>query len=56
MTKMVIERPHSRNSIAATWRYEAAIALANHQARVLWALLSRGASYRPTPHLINPRA
>jgi transposase len=28
----------------------AAVALANHNARVLWALLSRGASYRPTPH------
>jgi transposase len=27
----------------------AAVALANHNARVLWALLSRGASYRPVP-------
>lgn len=27
----------------------AAVALANHNARVLWALLSRGASYSPTP-------
>ena len=27
----------------------AAVALANHNARVLWALLSRGASYCPTP-------
>jgi transposase len=27
----------------------AAVALANHNARVLWALLSRGSSYRPTP-------
>ena len=26
----------------------AAVALANHHARVLWALLSRGSSYRPT--------
>src|SRR5882762_2089182 len=28
----------------------AAVALANHNARVLWALLSRGTSYRPAPH------
>jgi transposase len=28
----------------------AAVALANHNARVLWALLSRGASYCPTAH------
>ena len=27
----------------------AAVALANKNARVLWALLSRGQSYRPTP-------
>jgi transposase len=32
----------------------AAVALANHNARVLWALLSRGASYCPTPHRSFP--
>ena len=30
----------------------AAVALANHNARVLWALLSRGSSYCPTPQLL----
>ncbi|MGH7923366.1 MAG: IS110 family transposase [Candidatus Binatus sp.] len=28
----------------------AAVALANHNARVLWALLTRGSNYRPAPH------
>ena len=28
----------------------AAVALANHNARVLWALLSHGSSFSPTPH------
>jgi transposase len=32
----------------------AAVALANHNARVLWALLSRGSSYCPTPQRSFP--
>ena len=39
----------AKRIMAARGPNVAAVALANHNARVLWALLSRGASYRKTP-------
>ena len=49
----VVERRRDHRSIAINWlklRHGpnvAAVALANHNARVLWALLTRGEEYRP---------
>ena len=48
-------RSHPRGAwaariMAARGPNVAAVALANHNARVLWAMLTRGCDYRPTPH------
>ena len=49
----VVERRRDHRSIAINRRKlkhgpnVAAVALANHNARVLWALLTRGEEYRP---------
>jgi len=52
-------RTHPRSAwagrlIASRGQNVAAVALANHNARLLWALLSRGARYRPGLHGTRP--
>jgi len=52
--RTIERRPGARGVWAARLKFRrganvAAVALANKNARVLWALLSRGQNYQPTP-------